>query len=276
MPKFFMLKIEKSSVLLELTINGAPLVLPAEKGDIDNAEALNPWIKPGKNVLNIYLTWPDEVPYQPDLAHCKLHLEALEEGQGMGNSGSPLVDFVWPIPPKSSDIPTDPAEPEHPVPPPEQTEYYPYEIAIEFSVNQAEAPPSRLWQEAMPIPWKDKEEITHRLTILHKALDQKDIKTTTRLLDFKAVDAGSTQYMSPDEARQSQKEFFEFLFEIEDWGMEALEPGNLDFHLLADDRILLVSGSGMTPALRSKDSTKPQLLLPVYFALIENVWLIVR
>lgn len=275
MPKFFMLKIEKSTALLELTINGAPLVLPSQQGNLDTGESLNIWIKPGDNLLNVYLTWPDGTPYQPNLAICKLHLEALEKGQRMGDA-PPLVDFVWPIPastaPSLAAVGGVPAEPSAP------TEYYPYEVAIHFDVVPTDAPPSRLWQEAMPISWNDlqKQIIIQRVSLLHKALDQKDIKALMKFLDFKAVDVGGAHYMAADAARQAQQEFFEYLFSLNEWGMEPLEPGNLDFHLLADDHILLVSDSGMAPALRSSNPSGPKFLLPVYFALIQDVWLIVR
>ncbi len=275
MPKFFMLKIEKSTALLELTINGAPLVLPSRQGNLDTGESLNIWIKPGDNLLNVYLTWPDGLPYQPGLALCKLHLEALEQGQRMGDA-SPLADFVWPIPPPTA--PSLPAVGGVPAEPPAPTEYYPYEARIHFQIDPADAPPSRLWQEALPIPWNDsqKQAIIQRVSLLHKALDQKDMKALLKFLDFKAVDAGGTHYMAADAARQSQQEFFDYLFSIKEWGMEPLEPENLDFHLLADDHVLLVSGSGMTPALRSSNPSGPKFSLPIYFALIHDVWLIVR
>lgn len=278
MPKFFMLKIEKSTAVLELTINGAPLALPSRQGNTDIGQTINIWIKPGANLLNVYLTWPGGTPYQPGLATCKLHLEALEKGQRMGE-GVPLIDFVWPIPAKPAPaLPAVSGNPAKPAKPPAPTEYYPYEARIQFPVDLAEAPPSRLWQEATPIPWNDKQKqaIVQRLMLLHKALDQKDLKALMKFLDFKAVDAGSAHYMAPDEARQSQQEFFEYLFSLDEWGMEPLEPENLGFHLLADDRVLLVSGSGMTPALRSRNPSGPKFLLPVYFALIQGVWLIVR
>lgn len=279
MPKFFMLKIEKSTVLLELTINGVPLVLPSRQGNIDTAEMLNVWIKPGDNLLNIYLTWPDGMPYQPDLARCKLRLEALEEGQRLGDA-APLIDFIWPIPAEPAPVAVGGAlaKPAEPAEPPTPTEYYPYEARLDFQVAPADAPPSRLWQEAMPIPWRDsqKQAIIQRLTLLHKAIDQKDLKAVMKFLDFKAVDAGGAHYMPPDKARKSQQEFFEYLFSMDDWGMEPIDPENMDFHLLADDRILLVSGNGMAPALRSSNSAGPKFLLPVYFALIQDVWLVVR
>ncbi|MCP5158330.1 MAG: hypothetical protein H6975_02760 [Gammaproteobacteria bacterium] len=274
MPKFFMLKIQKSTVLLELTINDAPLVLPSRQSDIDTGETINVWIQPGDNVLGVYLTWPEGTPYQPGLARCGVRLEALEEGQSMGDS-IPLVDFVWPLPAAAN---ASSASADAPAEPPAPTEYYPYEARIRFPVAPSEAPPSRLWQEALPIPWdaKQKPAIIQRLALLHKALDQKDLKAVMKFLDFKAVDAGGAHYLAPDTARMSQQEFFEYLFSIDDWGMEPLEPENLDFHLLADDRVLLVSGSGMAPALSSSNPAGPKFRLPIYFALIQNVWLIVR
>ena len=274
MAKSFTLKVEKTVTALELRVNDIPIFLSPSDQNLDTVEPVDMWIQPGENSLSIKLEWPEGQGYSPGLADCRAVLEHLEEGEKIGST-RPLAELNWPMP-DTGQPPDMLADPNAPTPLPPQ-EYYPYQARADFTVDPQAAPPTYLWRQAVPVAWAgaDKADVLDILVRLHTALDNKDIDTATRILDYKAVDTGLALRLSPDESRQSQREFFEYLFSLDDWGMEPIDPPNMEIHVLSDDRIVLVSQEDMAPALQST-TRMPKFLLPVYFAKIKDQWRIVR
>ena len=257
MPKFYVAKIEKNGLLLTLLINDVPIVLFSRHTDVDITEQLNRWIKPGKNILSIYLHWPGGISYSPDEARFYLRLEAVEIGRKFRET-PPLIEFIWPNTER-------------------EVEKYPYETQVAFDVESQDSPPSRLWREATQVVI---DEVTRQTIIdlilqLHQALQAKNTQVLSTLLDFKGIDSGVSHYLTQEDSRKSQLEFFQFFFDIPNWQMLPLKIDALEFHLLSEQRLILVSRPGMEPALQSNDAG-PRLLLPLYFAQIDGQWLVVR
>ena len=258
MSNFFVLKVEASQLLTDIRLNGFVVAANREAGETDSTEPLNRWVRPGRNDLRLIIDWPSELAYQPGIGACRMVLAQLAEGQSFADK-VPLLELVWP----------DPGDPDN--------AYYPYERVFSFEVEALTAPPAALWTDAQRTPWADFHQtaISDVIIALHGACESKNLADVEKILDYKIVDSGQAHYLAADTARASQRELFEYLFSLDDWGMEPLIPENLAFNHIAADQIVWVSDSDGLPALRSA-TTSPRFSLPLYFAFIKGQWLIVR
>ena len=255
MPTFYAIKVDKEDLYGEVIVNDVPLLIWRDTKPAISAQGINPWITGRMGRVTVVLEWPSSD--RPQSLSPRLTVDILAGPRADQTTGEAelLVRFHWPQG-------RAPGRPE--------------QIGFEFEAR--DPPPSTFWSRAEEIAL-DTEALAGARAVLadlHSALDRRDLARAVALLDFKAVDVGRAMYWPADRARQSQRDFLEFVMESEGWAMEPLGSEKLRFRLVADRHLVWATREDSQPALQSSPTKSPRLLLPVYLAPVDHIWTVVR
>lgn len=253
MPTYYVLKVEKEGTLVRVEVNDVPVGMwrtPAAIGDTDQ---LNAWVHDGRNSMRVRLDVP-EPDFKPGQAKLALSISPVQKDQA---PGKPLVEFTWP--------PPDPAD-----------EQYPFEKVFHFQVD--EPPPGELWTKARPVQLNDEHraEIRRLVSELHAALQRRDREGAAKLLEWKAVDMRKAHYLPVTEARGDLREYLDFFLSEESWEIAPLKLEELEMHALSNNRLVWVTEPDYVNPIRTKPGAAPGIQIPLYFALLDGQWRIVR
>lgn len=140
----------------------------------------------------------------------------------------------------------------------------------EFTVP--EPPPAEFWDVARPIAWSPgaREEARRLVSDLNATLQRRNFDRADELLRYRTLEIARSHHFDPGRAVQSHREFLEFAVCGE---MEPLPP-TLEFHLVAEARLVWITREKGAPVLRSRRARR--LALSLYAAPVDGRWTPVR
>ena len=253
MKAIYATQVKKKEVIGKIDINGINIIKMSDKEEI--FEQINFWIFPGLNKLQINLDWPVSKQFKEGYSQFSLNIFQGESGKLLSEAKS-ILTYNWP----QKDV----------------EEVYPKEILLSFDVKYV--PLTNFWRLSKPIILNDKmiEKVIKFVCNVHQHFENKELSELLNIFDFKALDIGNLMYFSNKKARDSQKDFFEFVMDTPNWSMKPINLEQIEYTLFANNRLLLISANGYEPIIQSNPSNGPKLILQIYLALINDELTIVR
>jgi hypothetical protein len=256
MPTFYAIKIEKLNFAGELRFNDVPLQTWRDSSAATLVQPVNMWIAGKRGKVSFRFALSNNVMAKASASKLSAEILAGSRRDQSTTEAKLISKYDWPGTSGSISLPN--------------------EIGFDFESN--DPPPSEFWPNALSLELT-KETIADAISALkpiHEALSLRDLAKAESLLEFKVVDVGRSFYMSEPQARSSQRDFLEFITGSDGFAMDPLNPDALQFHVVADKRLVWVTRANFEPALSSKVGKGPRLLMPVYIAPVRNKWVIVR
>lgn len=255
---FYAFSIKKAEgITATLKLNDVPFRIMDQEAYSTSGTA-NEWIIPGENNITILIKPPEKPTSEPvDAAHPGLSILITEAEEGQfPNEGEPVLKFEWPgkLPPEKL-----------------------FETQPHFTASHA--PPSDFWQNAKPIELTEnaKKQIRALVSRVHDAFIKSDFETIVSLLMYRAREADTALFIldATDEKRKKEILHIYKLVLKNPAKVEPLMLDELQFHLVAGNRMVWVTGKNGEPPLRVTNGDY-LFKLPVYVAPVNGKWTIVR
>ena len=250
-PVFYVLHVEGRHLPADILVNEVPIErIEADTISLATSQ-VNMWILPGRNRLRVRGRLAAGA--DPESAQLVVWLRRQQSSVDGVDGAENLARIEW--------RPSDPQA------------FFDQED--EFTADPA--PPSVLWRQARPMSLDDesRSQATRLALTLEAALARRDRRTLAELLDFKVADVARAVYRSPADARAAQEEALSYLLEDRQLSVRSLDPGSLQFDLLAGGRVLRLSREG-GPALQAERSQGGRFVMPLYVSNVGGRWVIAR
>jgi hypothetical protein len=256
MPTYYAIQLKKAALLGELRVNDVPLYRWRDGKPVRIGRPINLWIPGRSGEVAASVGLPEgSKPGQPP-PELEITIAAGSQPEQKTTEAPAIAHYVL-----------DPAV----VPSTGR-------VPVRLNFVAAEVPPSLFWPIAQRVELTDqaRASILGVLRELHDALSARDVIRACDLLDFKALEVARCGYRSEAWARQSQREFLEFVTGSPGFSLAPLIPDRLRFQLVAGERLVWVTQDESEPALQSANTGGPQFQLPVYLAPVHGRWTVVR
>ena len=255
MNRFYAIEIECEKIQADIRVNDVPIMhLPLSDKTV-RSQTINRWIVPGNNAVQLSLVQTNPNLSETQSVHFELKVSSSDQTDDEFVNPMERLNFNWPV-----DEITEP----------QRT----WDLTFEVDTQTA----SQFWYQAQPIDWTEmaQSKVIAIVQQLHGFLEQRDLAKLNDILSYKAKDTGTTHYLPPQTAQASQQQFFKELTTGFDWRMRPLDPDELEFHLVAGNRLVWVTGPGQQPVLKSQTKRGENLNLPLYLAPVAGEWTVVR
>lgn len=247
----------------EVDLNGVPLTRTHKDTayTTSGVSDIGRWLMPGDNVITVTLRPPEGTIDPDDRQSIEISVSTAVKGQ-MSDEGTKIATLR--IPEKEGDSALISIK-------------QPKKKELRF--KPASIPPSELWEKAKPGKPDDaaRQEILRLVRDYHAAYVKKDRAKLNDMLMFATLDAARNRYFSADQAREMLNSGLKEMFADKGFAMEPLKADRLILKPIAGGRVIWVTDSKDEAPIRSKKMKDGGLIeFPVYVALIDGKWMIVR
>lgn len=252
---YYVMNVERRAVNATVEFNGVPLVVWDGPGSQQVIEALNGWLIGTSHELRVRLDQPAGKRREGGQAKFLLRVAGLERDKPPSVKGA-LCEFDWPAK--------------------DQEEQYPFETLLRFDTGRP--PAAELWSRVRPMEFNDggRPAVVAAIQALHEAFGARDRARCMSLLEFKTLDIRRAFDIPPEEGRRDVAELLDELFEAPDWSLAPFEPEKLELNVVAGNRVVWATMPGGVSPVRAADSSSAGFSLPLYFALLDGRWTVVR
>lgn len=255
---YFYLYVKTTGIASFVGLNDVQIIKDPEAEGIITDEPVNQWLKPQKNQLNIFLSWPTDKQFTPNQAKAEVKLYIADPTSDVPKPGEVLASFNWP----------NPGEPEA----------YPY--TLEETVEIKTPPEMKLWTEGKPISEiseADKAVIIDLVEQLRKALLAKDTNLAFSLLQYRYTEEAMSEEKNPDQVRAAIIEQYNWLMGLGDLSTQPLTTQEASFTIVGDGHLVQINRGEHDPAvILEHQASNRCFAIPIYVAQINNKWTIVR
>lgn len=242
-------------------LNGVPVLVDTDATAARTQMIANEWVRRGENQITATLAWPRDLSYAPNIASALMSVEV--------HSATPHA-------------PGAPAAPAQEVarlswPRPNIQEAYPQTLREQFSLP--DFPPTRLWNEASLLPQltaAERAAATDLTRSIHDAYQRRDVKRVLSLLARRTEDVALAFGETLSSREESVAELTTDLLNAHGWALEPLDPDALEMELVAEGRLIWVTGPGYAPAISSVRMKQFQWSMHLYAGILNRQWWILR
>ncbi|MDG5814620.1 hypothetical protein QA601_06005 [Chitinispirillales bacterium ANBcel5] len=137
-----------------------------------------------------------------------------------------------------------------------------------------------LWETAREININDPKIVEGSVSVLsslHDAMSSRDITKVMDLLSVRTREMSHAYYSCEEEAIVDQRTLFQDLFNDPQFNLEPLEPENLRFIPMANNRMIYIEQKDGSSALETKELSEGFIFsLPIYLCKIGEEFIVVR
>lgn len=255
MPKTISIHTVSRKLIIRVNLNGVPIAYDIAGKGIEVNDQANEWVRKGRNVLDVTIDWPGNVPFAPAVAKATIEVRILSAGADP-SATEPVAAIKWPG-----------SEPES----------YPRRLQAEFTL--ADFPDLRLWHECetiSEISEFDRSSIATLLGKLHSAYERGDAGQVCEILAIRLEDVAVAFGDEKSELSKDTQETVKNMAATDGWALMDLNPQSLEYELIAEKRLVWVTGPAKAPALCSKRMKTFRWSMHTYLGRIGGVWKIVR
>jgi|GEM_PF-3599936 len=266
-PRYY-LQTEAIGCSSSIGLNTVPIMQDKSGKGSARCRIVNEWIHPGKNTLDLFLSWPSGKPFEKGTASVSATLFIADPQSPSPMPGTVVVSAVYPLPAVAGIVPP---------------EAYPMRLTIPFSVENI--PQTQLWEAAEPIAEVTPAHVTRMIEIanqLSAAIAEGKSDEAFSLVGKRYNDEEVAQYLQPGDLRPVLRKQYSFIASWPNVSYIPLKPQDATVKQFADGRVLLLERvwhadqpSGGTDAVQLT-SDLHRLSLPLYFAQFDKRLEIIR
>lgn len=248
--------VSSKNVALRALVNDVPIHVDTKAEGTRTNALVNHWTKPGKNTVELRLSWPNEKPFVAGQAEALLEARIGEAGEAI-NEKDPEVELKWP----KDDEP----------------EQYPQRIRDEFEHD--ELPETRLWHETVrlhSISDRERDEIIAEVEHLYQLYVTKNVDAIQKKIEIKTLEIAAAYGDDPDDRLKKSRSFTEKLVGTPGWGLEEFKPDEIEMEIVGRGHLLWVYRSGFRAPFKSVPAGGFIWHSELYFAKLQSNWTIIR
>ena len=254
---FYVLEVKTQGASASIGLNGVPLLVDRDGAGLETARAFNQWIKPGENVMHLFVNWPPDKNFEEGVASTEARLFTPPPGaSGAPAPGVVLGQLAWPLP----------GAPER----------YPGRLETKFEVE--EAPPVRLWSEAERV--EEIERVDHRAMVdivneISERIKTGNPRGAYELLAYKFRDEELAEGKPPGTFQDVVVRQFGVVSQESGLSYEPITVEQSHVRLLADGHVALLERIPPSDAF-VMTAGGGRFRFATYFAKIDGSWTLVR
>ncbi|MEP0847589.1 MAG: hypothetical protein HRF50_12335 [Phycisphaerae bacterium] len=257
MPTYFYLRFQSLECGVAAGVNDVPLVWDPGGRGAQTTRPINEWIMPAGNRLTVFVSWPEEKPYQPGKSSIRAMVFIHKQGEDLPTPGTVLAELEWPTP--------------------KRPEGYPQVISLPLNIDQP--PPTPLWTTATPIGSvspADRQTMLTTIESFRAALLGNNAEAAFQFVEGKYRD-DAVAYAKPEARnREIALDAIKDMMELRGRSSAPLTEADALFDIVANGRLVRVSRRGNENAIVIRTDEGMRIDLPVYFAQIGGKWQVAR
>ena len=257
----FYLHVRALGIASMVSVNDSLVSMDLEADGVVVTEPVDTWIKPGDNLLQVDLRWPEGHPYAPGLAEAEATLFIADPGFDSPRPGRVLARLEWPPPGHV-----------------EEQDQFPLRRQLTFQVSTA--PATRLWEDAENVSrlgrW-DRSEIFGRVAEVRQALMNGQPERAYDLLSYRYAEEARAEGKPEARIRAAVLEGYRDMYSFGHLDHSPVDEQSLILRPLSDGKLVHVMREGYLDAILALHRPSGTGFgISVYMARIGGQWIIVR